>query len=270
MDRSDATATTETARPCADDTSVRPRRTIQTLLGVKRARDNTQSPTAPKKASAATTAPSAKRARPNLDPSACVTHMRGVLTAAEAREAMDDLRREVTTSQGQVRVYGRVLDEARLTAYHVRRQWADPRLADRPYIYSGKAMAGAPDFTPVLERLCCRVEDALGKPRGTYTAVLINEYRDGDDHISWHSDDEHSINRDDIASLSLGAARDFKMRDKTNHTLQVTFPLGSGDVVHMHGACQDLYQHQVPKRARVHGVRFNLTFRQLADHSAPK
>ena len=264
MDGSDTTTTATTAQPCSDDTPAppRPRRTIQTLLGVKRARD-TQPPAVPEKA----TVPVAKRARPNLDPSACVSHMRAVLTAAEARQAMDDLRREVVTRQGQVRVYGKVLDEARLTAYHVRRQWADPRLADRPYIYSGKAMTGAPDFTPALERLCCRVEDALGKPRGTYTAVLINEYRDGSDHISWHSDDEHSIDRADIASLSLGAMRDFKMRDKTDHSLQVTFSLASGDVVHMHGACQDLYQHQVPKRARVHDVRFNLTFRRLHDHS---
>nr|UMO78489.1 alkylated DNA repair protein [Pandoravirus belohorizontensis] len=177
MDRPGATTTAMTTRPCADDAPVpvRPRRTVQTLLGVKRARD-TQPPTTPKKTPPTTTAPAAKRARPSLNPSACVSHMRAVLTAAEARQAMDDLRREVATRQGQVRVYGKVLDEARLTAYHVRRQWADPRLADRPYIYSGKAMAGAPDFTPALERLCCRVEDALGKPRGTYTAVLINEY----------------------------------------------------------------------------------------------
>ncbi|BCU02743.1 dioxygenase [Pandoravirus japonicus] len=267
MDAPNATPPTVTARPRDDDTPVpaRPRRTVQTLLGVKRARD-TQPPTVPEKATVAVV----KRARPNLDPSACVSHMRAVLTAAKARQAMDDLRREVVTRQGQVRVYGKVLDEARLTAYHVRRQWADPRLADRPYIYSGKAMAGAPDFTPVLERLCCRVEDALGKPRGTYTAVLINEYRDGNDHISWHSDDEHSIDRTDIASLSLGATRDFKMRDKADHALQVTFPLGPGDVVHMHGRCQDLYQHQVPKRARVNDVRLNLTFRRLHDHSLSK
>lgn len=189
-----------------------------------------------------------------------------MLTTSEARDATAKLRQEVKTTQGRVRVYGKVLNEPRLTAYYVRRRWADPQLANRPYVYSGKTITNADDFPPTIEMLCARVEDALGKPRGTYTAVLINEYRDGSDYISWHSDDEHSIDRTDIASLSLGATRDFKVRAKGDHARQATFVLESGDLLHMHGACQELYQHHVPKRARVAGVRFNLTFRCLAAH----
>jgi alkylated DNA repair dioxygenase AlkB len=212
--------------------------------------------------------PKRLREATRMDVSACVAYLPKILSNTEAAKAIDRLRNEVTTTQGRVQVYGKVLNEPRLTAYHVRRRWADPRLADRPYVYSGKTIVDAANFTPVLEYLCCRVEDVLGKGRGTYTAVLVNEYRDGGDHISWHSDDERSIDRSDIASLSLGATRDFRLRDKTDHSRQVSFALGSGDLVHMRDACQDLYQHQVPKRARVAGTRFNLTFRRLADHSA--
>ncbi|AVK77342.1 Dioxygenase [Pandoravirus macleodensis] len=216
--------------------------------------------------SAPTTRTKRPRSSSALDVADCITHLPSVLTNSEARDATAKLRQEIKTTQGQVRVYGKVLNEARLTAYYVRRQWADPRLADRPYVYSGKTITNADDFPPTIEMLCARVEDALGKPRGTYTAVLINEYRDGADYISWHSDDERSINRTDIASLSLGATRDFKVRAKADHTRQTTFALESGDLLHMHSACQDLYQHHVPKRARVAGVRFNLTFRRLADN----
>nr|UDO47354.1 alkylated DNA repair [Pandoravirus massiliensis] len=207
-----------------------------------------------------------QRTSSSLDVADCVAHLPGVLTRAEARNAIANLRREIKTTQGQVRIRGKVLNEARLTAYYVRRHWADPCLADRPYVYSGKAIGNAKDFTPSVEMLCARVEDALGKPRGTYTAVLINEYRDGSDHISWHSDDDYSIDRTDIASLSLGATRDFKVRAKADRTRQTTFALDSGDVLHMHGACQELYEHHVPKRARASGMRFNLTFRRLAAH----
>lgn len=209
-----------------------------------------------------------KPRRASLDAADCISHLPGVFSSVEARDAVAKLRQEVKTTQGQVRVYGKVLNEPRLTAYYVRRRWADPRLADRPYVYSGKAITDAVDFPPAIEALCARVEDALGKPRGTYTAVLVNEYRDGSDYISWHSDDERSIDRTDIASLSLGATRDFKVRAKADHTRQITFVLASGDLLHMHGACQDLYQHHVPKRARVAGVRLNLTFRRLADDDA--
>ncbi|AVK76258.1 alkylated DNA repair [Pandoravirus neocaledonia] len=198
----------------------------------------------------------------------CIAHLPGVFADKESRDAITKLRQEVKTTQGQVRVYGKMLNEPRLTAYYVRRRWADPRLANRPYVYSGKAITGADDFPPTVEALCARVEDALGRPRGTYTAVLVNEYRDGSDYISWHSDDEHSIDRTDIASLSLGASRDFKVRAKADHTQQTTFVLASGDLLHMHGACQDLYQHHVPKRAKVASARFNLTFRRLADNGA--
>ena len=47
------------------------------------------------------------------------------------------------------------------------------------------------------------------------TTVLLNWYRDGDDAMSWHSDDEPELGPEPvIASVSLGAERVFKLRRK--------------------------------------------------------
>ena len=46
-------------------------------------------------------------------------------------------------------------------------------------------------------------------------SVLCNMYRDGKDHVSWHSDDETLFGRlPTIASVSLGDLRVFELRKK--------------------------------------------------------
>lgn len=45
--------------------------------------------------------------------------------------------------------------------------------------------------------------------------VLLNYYRDGQDSMGWHSDDEPELRRDPlVASLSLGGSRRFDLRRK--------------------------------------------------------
>jgi len=47
----------------------------------------------------------------------------------------------------------------------------------------------------------------------TFNSVLANLYRDGHDHVSWHSDDEPALgHQPTIASLSFGDTRTFQLR----------------------------------------------------------
>jgi len=205
------------------------------------------------------------RAGKPFDPSEHVVHIKAFLGAYEAQETFAALDREIIVRQKKVLMWERLVDEPRLTAFYVRRSRLEGTTITsyrRDAVVASKSDEHPPDFTPLLETLCCRVEDALDMPRGTYNAVLVNKYRTGADHVSWHSDNG-PIDRANIASLSLGAARDFNIRSKADERQKVTYYLESGDLVHMRGACQDLYQHQVPKRARVSGARINLTFRRL-------
>ena len=94
-----------------------------------------------------------------------------------------------------------------------------------------------------------------------FDAVLCNLYRDGQDTMGWHRDNEPEIDPAVIASVSLGAARDFKVRHRTTKE-GWTVSLGHGDLL----AMEHLQAiSTMPCRAgrRVDTPRLNLTFRHF-------
>ncbi|WP_254693659.1 alpha-ketoglutarate-dependent dioxygenase AlkB [Shewanella sp. MEBiC00475] len=94
-------------------------------------------------------------------------------------------------------------------------------------------------------------------------AVLVNYYANGHDSMGWHSDDEPEIvSGSAIASVTLGAERDFVVRHKHNYT-KVNFALGCGDLLIMHAGMQQVWQHGLPKRLKVTEPRVNFTFRKI-------
>ncbi|WP_259720174.1 alpha-ketoglutarate-dependent dioxygenase AlkB [Synechococcus sp. CS-1328] len=69
-----------------------------------------------------------------------------------------------------------------------------------------------------------------------------------------------------IASLSLGAARSFRLKPKTpglHHGDPLAYELGDGDLLSMDPPTQAGWLHQVPPRLRVKEERINLTFRVI-------
>ncbi|KAK8168446.1 hypothetical protein IWX90DRAFT_109804 [Phyllosticta citrichinensis] len=112
------------------------------------------------------------------------------------------------------------------------------------------------------------LRDAVQQATGhTYNFCLVNYYASGADSISMHSDDEKFLGRDPaIASLSLGARRDFVMKHKLDRAAPtLKLPLASGDMVLMRGTTQGAWLHGVPKRsAKTVGDmgRINITFRK--------
>lgn len=106
------------------------------------------------------------------------------------------------------------------------------------------------------------VEEVTGE---TYNFTLVNYYADGTDSISYHSDSESFLGPNPcIASLSLGAPRDFMLRHvkyKENKVPVEKFNLTTGDMVVMRGRTQHDWQHSIPKRSAAQG-RINITFRK--------
>ena len=144
-----------------------------------------------------------------------------------------------------IRVFGQWHKEPRLTA------WWGPA-----YQYANVSWPERPLEGRVGE-LAKRVGDLAGT---TYDAVLVNGYRDGQDAMGWHRDNEPEIDTSSIASLSLGATRTFKIRDR--RTKEVTnVKLAHGDLLVMEHL-QDVHEHSVPRRARVYEPRMNFTFRR--------
>lgn len=95
-----------------------------------------------------------------------------------------------------------------------------------------------------------------------FNSVLLNWYRDGDDYLNWHADDEKELGKNPIiASMNFGETRDFIIRKNDDNSKKITIPLEHGTLLIMRGEMQHFWQHSVPKRKKVRGSRFNLTFR---------
>lgn len=104
---------------------------------------------------------------------------------------------------------------------------------------------------------------AMAIPGFTPNAVVINYYENGRNNIGWHADDEEELTDSTVASLSFGTERRFLIRSKRSKVKIAEYKLGNGSLFVMKSDCQDLYEHCVPKEARINTGRLNLTFRQM-------
>ena len=116
-------------------------------------------------------------------------------------------------------------------------------------------------WTPLLAQIRARVEAAAGQ---ALNGLLLNYYRDGQDSMGWHSDDEPELGRNPlIASLSLGGERRFDLRRRGASRIEYSLPLSHGSLLVMAGATQHHWQHQVAKTRSLCAPRLNLTFRWI-------
>lgn len=155
--------------------------------------------------------------------------------------------------QREMNMYGRKVLQPRLTAWY-----GDPT---RTYIYSGIRNVPLP-WTDLLRELKRRIEDCTDEE---FNSVLLNYYRDNNDSMGFHSDDEKELGPDPaIASLSFGDRRTFLFKHKTRRDLGlISVPLESGTVLLMKGATQRNYMHAINREKRTCGPRINLTFRKI-------
>ncbi len=156
------------------------------------------------------------------------------------------LLNEINWQQNQIRIFGKTHPEPRLTA------WFGP-----PYTYSSISwpQVEMPEF---LSEIIAKI-NAI-KPF-EYNAVLLNQYRNGNDSMGWHRDNEKEIDSRMIASVSLGASRKFKLRHRSK-ALKHAIILKNGDLLLMENM-QDHWEHSVPKSSIIHQTRINLTFRHI-------
>ena len=124
------------------------------------------------------------------------------------------------------------------------------------YKYSGVENVARPWTATLLE-----IKEQIEAVDGTYNYCLLNRYRNGQDSMGWHADNEPEMGNV-IGSLSLGATRKFRIRHIVTRETQ-TFLAGHGTLIIMAGTMQQYWQHEVPKTKQEVGERINLTFRQI-------
>jgi alkylated DNA repair dioxygenase AlkB len=182
----------------------------------------------------------------------CVNYEHGFIPPSLADTILDQLWRDLRWAQRPIRLFGRMVQQPRLTAWY-----GD---ADAVYRYSGITLHPEP-WHDTLRGLRYRLEKHLSSP---FNSVLANAYRNGNDSMGWHADDEPELGSSPtIASLSLGAERRFLMRHRHSGRISELKP-GHGSLLVMKGECQKKYVHSLPKTRKVEELRINLTFRYIS------
>ena len=168
------------------------------------------------------------------------------------------LRQQVAWEQSTIYLYGKPMLIPRLNAWYGDKQCG--------YTYSARYFEPLP-WLPILLDIKQAVETALSDELNgvVFNSALVNCYRDGQDSVAWHSDNEPELgNQPLVASVSLGAERVFELRhnERPNNKKQ-TIMLGDGDLLLMAGDTQRYWQHQIPKSTTVTGERISITFRHI-------
>lgn len=170
------------------------------------------------------------------------------------------------TQTHQVKIFDKLVDLPRLQLCF-----------GQSYNYSGTTSHAITEIPPIIQKALDAVNKDYMKATKTkvpiYSMCLVNYYRDGDDYIGFHSDDEKQlIPNTPIYSISLGAKRKFrlKIKDKFNQDTEPKPEIKIDEyeiepenksLLIMGGSCQKTHKHSVPKQTKVKELRINLTFR---------
>lgn len=116
------------------------------------------------------------------------------------------------------------------------------------------------EFTPELCELKSLLEAEL---HYEFNICLANYYSTGKNNIGWHSDNEEKGDIECIASISIGAEREFAFRQKNTKDILKTINLDSGSLLIMDKGCQEYYEHCLLPNKEIKQPRLNLTFRNF-------
>ena len=179
---------------------------------------------------------------------------RSFLSLETAKSYFDILNNETPWQQEHINFMGKVSPIPRLTYWYSKE--------NKEYTYAGIKVKPVP-YTELISKLNTLIQEKTGYE---FNSVLLNLYRDGNDTVAWHADDEKGLGEYvNIASLSLGAERVFQVRPKDKNSLGespiTNIELNSGSLVVMHHPTQQKTLHQIPRRNNIDHPRINLTFR---------
>ncbi len=180
-----------------------------------------------------------------------VNYFDPILSHANTQQYYQTLLREIPWKNDEAVIFGKRLITARKVAWY-----GDSNFS---YTYSGTTKQ-ALLWTPELATLKALIENLT---LSTFNSCLLNLYHDGNEGMAWHSDDEKSLGKDTtIASLSLGAAREFRLKHKRTPD-KISVLLESASLLVMKDSTQSHWLHSIPKSKKITTPRINLTFRTM-------
>lgn len=176
-----------------------------------------------------------------------------MLSKVAASELLETLIEVIPWRQEYLKIAGSVRAIPRLQC------WMGDRASE--YGYSGVRLSPCP-WHPAVRKIHDRVAELIDN---RFNSVLINFYRNGQDSVAWHADDEVELGKTPIiASVSLGAERCFQLKQKHQTPAnKYQMPLRHGSLLVMGGPMQQHWLHQLPKEKGLQEPRINLTFRNI-------
>jgi alkylated DNA repair dioxygenase AlkB len=199
------------------------------------------------------------------------------------------LSAELAWKQGEITIFGKKVAEPRLSAWY-----GD---TGKTYTYSGKLQVPLAWHSSLIliknkvekiinEQLINALKTPLNnsinslnnelktplnnelnnelKPLFNFNSVLCNYYRNGQDSMGFHSDNEKELGQNPcIASINFGESRRFIFRRRDDASVKHELLLTHGSLLVMSGAMQHHWVHAVPKEPKRTKPRINLTFRHI-------
>lgn len=174
------------------------------------------------------------------------------LGETRASELMASLLIETEWQSGHITLFGKKVLQPRLFAW-----FGDKGCS---YTYSGLTL-DPETWSATLLQLKKLTESAC---LSRFNCALLNLYRDENDSMGTHSDDEKELGGQPvIASVSLGASRRFHLQHKYDKAAKVKLQLDHGSLLLMRGETQKHWKHSVPKERTETAPRINITFRTI-------
>jgi alkylated DNA repair dioxygenase AlkB len=171
--------------------------------------------------------------------------------ATDCERIYQRLLREQNWPSNRYIVAGRQFTLPRLQTWH-----ADPGIK---YSYSNNLLETRA-WTFLLSDIRAKVELCLDF---SFNSVLVNWYRNGEDYVGWHADNEPELGEKPfIVSLTFGAERLFEFRHRKSLECGQIL-LRSGTLLIMQPDFQHHWHHSVPIDKTVKEGRINLTFRKV-------
>lgn len=130
------------------------------------------------------------------------------------------------------------------------------------YTFSGSTVKAKP-WMPVILKIKKDIEEFTGRK---FNFCLVNYYKDGNDYIGFHKDDEQDlVGSSWIVSVSFGEQRKFYFRSDNPSLPLKKMNLIHGSLCIMMPPTNDYWKHSVPKESSKikSKPRINLTFRLI-------
>lgn len=162
--------------------------------------------------------------------------------------SLNSILDEVTVKQEKITLYGKSMNIPRLTAYQGEKTYTYSNIQNPPSLFSKN-----------IQLLKKEIVQLTGFE---FNSVLINYYRDGNDSMGYHKDDEKELDHRLIASVSFGAVRKIRFKHHKDKKRTFSLSLGNASLLLMKNIQTDWY-HELPKTKRVYKPRLNLTFRRI-------